>query len=119
MAVDRRKKNLNWSIANEQGNTYNSITQGRDGATVAVLMDIRDELQALNAVFRCSNFIGLPRVLKQVRDNTKPRPPHRRLPRNIPALELAAKLADQTLEAATLERERVVSALADAYRRAR
>lgn len=119
MAVDRRKKNLNWFIANEAGQTYSSVQHGRDGAAVAVLMDIRDELKQLNSLLGCSNFVSLPNVLRQVRDNTKPRPLHRRLPRTVSALELAAKQADDALDLATRERERVVSALTEAYRRAK
>lgn len=116
MAVDRRKKNLVWNVADDSGVTY---TEMRDGVTVALLMDVRDELKQLNSLLGCSNFVSLPFVLRQVRDNTKPRPPHRRLPRNVNALELAAKQADDVLDAATRERERVVSALTEAYRRAR
>lgn len=39
-------------------------------AAVAVLMDIRDELKSLNAVLHCCDFLGMPRVLREIRDNT-------------------------------------------------
>ena len=42
-----------------------------DAVKVAVLMDIRDELQRLNGVIGCANFIRIPRVLDQIVANTK------------------------------------------------
>lgn len=61
-----RRKNGDWIIP--EGNV--SI----DHAQLAVLMDIRDELQRLNSLFRCSNFLEVPSVLRQIRANTaKPR----------------------------------------------
>jgi hypothetical protein len=45
-----------------------------DGAQLAVLMDIRDELKAINRVLGCSNFLMIPSNLDQIRKNTaKPR----------------------------------------------
>jgi hypothetical protein len=37
---------------------------------VALLMDVRDELQKLNALLHCHNFTGMPETLRQVRRNT-------------------------------------------------
>lgn len=34
---------------------------------LALLMDIRDELKALNALFRCHNFLQIPNVLRGIR----------------------------------------------------
>lgn len=33
----------------------------------AVLMDIRDELQKLNALLHCHNFTGIPTTLRSIR----------------------------------------------------
>lgn len=44
---------------------------------VAVLMDIRDELQKLNNVLRCPNFMGIPWTLKRIASNTA-KPRHKR-----------------------------------------
>lgn len=68
MAVDRRRKNEQWSPANTDG----TITWER--VDTALLMDIRDELQTLNRIFQCQNFLEIPRVLRAIRRNTaKPR----------------------------------------------
>lgn len=41
---------------------------------VEVLMDIRDELQRLNALLHCHNFIGIPATLRSIsRKLAKPR----------------------------------------------
>lgn len=61
--ADRRKKNINWNVADDQGETYNGM---RDGVTVALLMDIRDELQTLNRLLHCQNFQNLPRTLNRI-----------------------------------------------------
>ena len=54
-------------------------------ARTAVLMDIRDELKTLNAVFRCHNALAIPALLRdiktqtfQIAENTKPKPRRRR-----------------------------------------
>ena len=43
---------------------------GRDQAQLAVLMDIRFELQSLNALLHCHNFTGIPQVLRSIKRNT-------------------------------------------------
>ena len=35
-------------------------------AGIAVLMDIRDELQRLNRLLSCPNFVGIPHTLKTI-----------------------------------------------------
>lgn len=110
-----RYRNTVWNLADD----INAPESGMGRRQVAVLMDIRYELQQLNTLLGSPNFVSLPSVLRQVRDHTRPRPPHRRLPRNVRALEIAAKQADDALDVATRERERVVSALTEAYRRAK
>lgn len=61
--ADRRRANVEWHIANEAGELYSSM---QDGATLATLMDIRDELQKLNALLSCSNFVGIPHTLRAI-----------------------------------------------------
>lgn len=64
--ADTRWKNAPWII---QKNLDGNIPYER--AQLAVLMDIRDELQTLNAVFRCSNFLVIPDILRKIALNTK------------------------------------------------
>lgn len=60
MVIDRRKANVNWDVMTESGQWY----QGDyGGATLAVLMDVRRELQTLNRLLHCSRFTGIPRTL--------------------------------------------------------
>lgn len=59
--ADTRKKNINWNVGKEA--TW-------EGAQLAVLMDIRDELQRLNGLLGCANFREIPRVLRTIRGNT-------------------------------------------------
>jgi hypothetical protein len=65
MAVDTRQKNVNWYVAAPQGDgsIYPDV---HDGVILAVLMDIRDELQTLNRLLHCSNFTGMPHDLRQI-----------------------------------------------------
>lgn len=57
---DTRQRNLNWSINHH---TY-------EAAQLAVLMDIREELQKLNLTFRCPNFLQIPNKIEAIRKNT-------------------------------------------------
>ena len=41
---------------------------------VAVLQDIRAELQQLNALLSCRNFTEIPATLREIRKNTTTRP---------------------------------------------
>lgn len=64
--VDKRLKNFDWAPGNDQGNapTWERVN-------TAILLDIRDELQALNGLLRCPNFTGIPASLRQIRLNTR------------------------------------------------
>lgn len=63
------KANTDWKVTNDTGKVP---TWDRVG--VAVLMDIRAELQKLNAVFACQNFLDVPQLLRDIKKNTqKPR----------------------------------------------
>jgi hypothetical protein len=52
-------RHINWELNKDASGNFLTST-----ATLGVLMDIRDELEKLNRVFKCSNFISIPRVLK-------------------------------------------------------
>ncbi len=60
----RRGANVVWNVAAEDG------TVMWDRVPIAVLMDIRDELQALNRVLRCPAFLGIPVRLQAIQRNT-------------------------------------------------
>lgn len=53
-----RHKDANWTLPD----TLTSHEQ----AQTAVLMDIRDELKALNRTFNCANFQSIPRTLSRL-----------------------------------------------------
>lgn len=62
-------KNANW-ILNEPAASF-------EECKMAVLMDLRDELQLmniemkrLNALFCCKNFLQIPMILRSIRRNT-------------------------------------------------
>lgn len=65
-----RNKDFDWNIndgtvAPGGGRTYTLET-----IQTYLLMDIRDELQALNAVLRCQEFQRIPRYLRRIAANT-------------------------------------------------
>ena len=67
--ADQRRKNVSWKVAAIDG-----CVPTWERASIAVLMDIRDELQTLNGLLSCQHFMAIPRTLKQIRANTaKPR----------------------------------------------
>jgi hypothetical protein len=56
-----RSKNMVWELPE---------SPHWQSATLAVLMDIRDELQQLNRVFSCYNFQQIPKKLDAIKRNT-------------------------------------------------
>lgn len=70
MSWDVRRKNVNWQLP-VVNNSTGAISN--DDAHLAVLMDIRDELQSLNKLFGCYNFQSIPRELRKLVYNSKPR----------------------------------------------
>ena len=66
MTTDTRYKNFVWIIPSEANPSF-------EGAQLAVLMDIRDELQQLNRLLQCSNFIDIPLMLDEIVINTRPK----------------------------------------------
>ena len=66
---DRRQKDAEWLPAEPDG-----TVPTWERASIAVLMDIRDELKRLNAAIYCPKFLAIPRVLRRISANTtKPR----------------------------------------------
>lgn len=64
---ETRHKNVNWNLGSIVGSpSWNQVQ-------IALLMDIRDELQTLNRLLGCQNFIRIPRVLDSIAANTKPK----------------------------------------------
>lgn len=69
--MDRRRKDVNWYVADESGTAYSEM---REGCTLAVLMDLRDELKKLNNIFHCPNALQIPDLLRAIKKNTTKRP---------------------------------------------
>ena len=67
MSADRRRKDANWLVANETGDVWDTV---RQGAMLATMMDIRDELKKLNSLLHCSNFTAIPFTLSGIKRNT-------------------------------------------------
>lgn len=70
---DGRFKNSTFSLADDKGNIGSWEKVG-----IAVMMDIRDELQTLNRLLACPNFTGMPETLRQIRRNTANLPKQKR-----------------------------------------
>ena len=62
---DQRCKDFDWSV--RKAGTPNA---SYEGAQLAVLLDIRDELQRLNRTLHCVNFLEIPWTLREIRRNT-------------------------------------------------
>lgn len=59
-----RHENVNWNLPAGEGGAgtpWNAVF-------AALLMDLRDELQKLNRLLGCSNFLGIPQTLRDIRD---------------------------------------------------
>lgn len=64
--TDTRMKNRQWQPAETDGRvpTWERVN-------LAVLLDIRDELQTLNRLLGCQNFTDVPNILRAIQYNTK------------------------------------------------
>ena len=62
-----RWKNVDWIFNGDEGATNVSIERIR----AALLMDIRDELQTLNRLLSCRNFLDIPGQLRTIAKNTE------------------------------------------------
>ena len=69
---DTRQRNCSWTVDVDQDGRASF-----GAAQIAVLMDLRDELQRLNGILCCRNFLRVPQVLDRIAANTK-RPKKRR-----------------------------------------
>jgi hypothetical protein len=70
------KYRADWHLysADAEGHTWQD-----DSIQIILLQEIRDELQRLNALLSCPNFVQIPQVLRAIRANTA-RPRRRRSP---------------------------------------
>lgn len=66
MPVDRRKKDADWQINMADAHTAASTND----ALLAVLMDLRDELKAINRRLDCPDTCAIPRILRRISANT-------------------------------------------------
>jgi hypothetical protein len=73
MALDRRRKNVDWQIVDERGESYQVGSYVMP--QVAVLMDIRDGLRELTTLLRGANLAAIPPILRTIsRKVATPRP---------------------------------------------
>ena len=64
---------INWDVENQNGQA-----RSWECVQVAVLMDIRHQLEKLNSLLHCSNFTRIPATLSEIRRNTKKRKHHKK-----------------------------------------
>lgn len=74
----RETKDWEWTISRNAGGNF-----GVENAMLSVLMDLRDELWAINSTLRCWEFQQMPRSLRSIDKKLPPRPT-RAKPRHIP-----------------------------------
>ena len=73
MTSVERPKNIDWRVLRSVGG-YTT-----DQIQLAILMDIRDELQRLNNILLCPNLQMIPSMLQRIQANTaKPNKPKRK-----------------------------------------
>lgn len=63
--MSRLHANADWIVEDDQGRvpTWERVS-------ISVLLDIRAELQTLNGLLACPNFVGIPRTLTAIQRNT-------------------------------------------------
>lgn len=61
---------IRWTV-NGNDNPDGSRTYNIEQVQLAVLMDIRQELNRLNSLLRCTNFLNIPHDLKKLRIATE------------------------------------------------
>lgn len=74
--MTKRFKDAQWEFKTALDGSIQSWEQ----VQCALLMDLRDELQALNRVIGCVNFLDIPRILRDIRTNTTPKAKAKRRP---------------------------------------
>jgi hypothetical protein len=65
MAIDTRNKDASWRTRTDSNHFM--VPQYYQRGSLAVLMDIRDELKRLNKLLHCSNFVQIPATLRGLR----------------------------------------------------
>jgi hypothetical protein len=60
--------NREWKLWLDDDNKFSQET-----VQCAILMDIRAELQRMNNILQCPNFVEIPSILRRVERNTKKR----------------------------------------------
>ncbi len=68
MMNERALKNQVWDLKPSSGGGYSW-----EAIHTGLLMDIRDELQRLNRLLHCPNFMSMPYVLQDIKKNTTKR----------------------------------------------
>lgn len=66
-------RNTDWRLFKDEDNKFS-----HERVRQALLMDIREELRALNRVFACPNFQAVPHTLNRIAQHTKPKPKARK-----------------------------------------
>ena len=66
-----RHENVSWNLPD-------GSRPGYDAATLAVLMDLRDELQTIRLILQCPRFQGIPNAIGTIVRNTQRRRAHRK-----------------------------------------
>jgi len=62
-------KGIHWTINSEDGKSVLNVNE----AMLAVLMDLRDELQTLKNIFQYGELSHMSQILREIRRNTKKR----------------------------------------------
>jgi len=62
---DTRMANKNWPVQPKENSKYSVAA-----ASLAVLMDIRDELKFINSRLDCQETLAIPRLLSKIAVNT-------------------------------------------------
>lgn len=65
-----RFRNAQWDLPTAGDIGEPTMIKAWEYVPIAVLMDIRDELQTLNRLLGCRNFTGIPAVLRAIQRNT-------------------------------------------------
>lgn len=91
MARDTRFKNSTFNLADDAGRC-----SSWDNARLAALYDIRDELQRLNTLLHCVNFVQIPGKLDRIEAavaRTEKNTRKKRKPRGVgkPALRVVSR----------------------------
>ena len=65
-----RSRNQDWGVDLDVTGSATTVHQ----AMLAVLMDVREQLQYLNQTLGCPNFQAIPRLLRAIEQSTRKKP---------------------------------------------